>query len=182
MKMNSLVQVLFVCGATSFLSAQTAKEATHAQLAAQVQQLYNAGVTAMQAGDVTKAEQCFQTILQRQPGHSYARYRLSELRVNHDAILRKNREKQFAAVMIPQVDFADATLQDALNALSIIIGKQTEQKLVPNFIINDPDRKLSEKTFTLKLVNMPANAVLHYIMQNTGAQLSYEMNATVIKP
>ena len=69
--------------------------------------------------------------LKANPNHANARYSIGQLKLNSAAISAKGREAKFGAVMIPAFKLEDATLQEALAALSTIIEKESKDEVVP---------------------------------------------------
>jgi hypothetical protein len=62
--------------------------------------------------------------------------------------------------MIPVYQLEEASLKESLDALGVIVEKQSNNEVAPNFVIEDPKGLLTEKKISLNLKNMPAQAVL----------------------
>ena len=136
----------------------------------------------MKQGEVETAKQCFEAALRIQPSHAHARYQLKQLPHLRGSLLARKRELQLQKVTVPSVDFDEATLEEALESLSTLIAKETEEKFSPNFILQDPDEVLADRTFSLKLGKVPASQVLKYALESTGASARFEEHAIVIHP
>ena len=54
--------------------------------------------------------------------------------------------------------------------------------MTPNFVIEDPQNLLAERKISLNLKSMPAQAVMKYLMDQTGAKARYDEHAEVITP
>jgi hypothetical protein len=102
------------------------------------------------------------------------------LRINAPAIAAKGREEKFGAVMIPLYQLDQATVQEAITALGIMIEKQSKAELTPNFVIEDPKKVLTDRKISLLLKNMPVKAILKYLTDQTGTKIRYDEHAVVI--
>ena len=143
---------------------------------------YNAGVTAVKRGDSAKAKSAFHEVLRLQPGHGPARNQLNKLHLNIGQVLENQRIAKFKTTKLGQIDLKDASLQEALEALNFLSGKATKDKFSPNFIVQDPAGKLTKKTVSLNMRNIPLSAALKYVLDQTGARVRYDEHATVIRP
>ncbi len=144
--------------------------------------LYQRGLAAEKAGDPAAAKKFYTGALKLDPNHADARYSLGQLKLTADNITAKGREAKFNAVPIPVFQLDQATLQEALDALSQIIEKQSKQEVTPNFVIQDPKNLLGSHKISLNLKNLPAQAVLKYLLEQTGAKARYDEHAVVIIP
>jgi len=84
--------------------------------------------------------------------------------------------------MIPAFQLDGATLQEALDALNLILDKESKGQVAANFIVQDPNRKLAAGKLTLNLKNVPASAVMKYLMAQANAKARYDEHAIVIEP
>lgn len=144
--------------------------------------LYRQGQAAEQAGDPETARKAYTGALQANPNHPHARYSLGQLKITGPALAAKGREEKFGAVMVPELKLDQAPLKDSLEALQIIVEKQSNDKVTPNFILQDPKDVLSGVKITLVLKNTPAKAVLQYILDQAGAKARHDEHAIVIMP
>ena len=142
---------------------------------------YTRGVLAMNRGEVAEAEKAFRAVLQVQPQHPHARYQLSQLMMNRDKLAAVQRENVMKQTIIAQIDFADASVSECLDSLTIMVKEATQQKFQPNFIIKDPQGKLNGKNVTLKLSKIPASQTLQYIAASTSCKVTYEEHAIIIE-
>lgn len=85
-------------------------------------------------------------------------------------------------VNIPEVDFEDATLREALDILALKIEHATEKKIAPNFIIRDLTGAFNNRKINLRLKNVPASALLGYIVDMVRGSVRYDRYAIVIIP
>ena len=64
----------------------------------------------------------------------------------------------------------------------MLVEKASEDKVTPNFILQDPQGALSDVKITLVLKNTPAKAALKYILDMAGAKARHDEHAIVIMP
>jgi hypothetical protein len=145
-----------------------------------IQELYQRAVTEMNQGKVAAAEQDFQAILRAQPQHPQALYALNLLKSNRANYAARSRLHRMKAIQIDRVDYADASLTEALESLSAQVTKASADKFVPNFIVKDPQKKFESAQLTLQLQNVPASQVLNYIVDHVQAKVLYEEHAILI--
>ena len=146
-----------------------------------VQSHYTAGVLAVNRGDVTTAEKEFRMVLQLEPGNPHARFQLSQLMGNRSKIASTKRQLTMKQTMLAAVDYADATVAESLETLTVQVKKATNDQFAPNFILKDPQGKLKDKIVSLKLSNIPASQVLEYIASSTGCKITYEEHAILVE-
>ncbi len=156
------------------LSAQT--PAQRAEL------LYRQGQAAEQAGNPGAARKSYTEALQANPNHAHARYSLGQLKITGPAMAARGREAKFGAVMVPEFKLDQAPFKESLDALQLIIEKQSKGEVAPNFIVQDPKAVLSAAKITLVLKNAPAKAVLQYVLDQAGAKARHDEHAIVITP
>jgi tetratricopeptide (TPR) repeat protein len=171
----SKIITLVIAGA---LASQAFAE-TPAQLAVS---LYRQGQAAEKSGDPVAAKDFYSKALKADPNNANARYSIGQLKLTGETIAAQGREAKFGAVVIPVFQLEGATLQEALDALSLIIGKQSKDTVTPNFIIDDPKGLLAAQKITLNLKNMPSKAVMKYLMDMSNAKARYDEHAVVIAP
>jgi tetratricopeptide (TPR) repeat protein len=169
--------ILLLAGAAVALAETTPP--TPAQLA---EAYYAKGIAAEKAGDVDGARLAYTKALQANPRHANSRFRLNQLKIDGGAIAAKGREAKFNKVIIPVIQFEDATLQESIDALSAFITKESKGELAANFLIQDPQKKLAAAKITLNLKNLPASAVIKYILTQANAKARYDEHAVVIEP
>jgi tetratricopeptide (TPR) repeat protein len=131
--------------------------------AQQAEALYQKGLAAEKAGDPAAARDFYKGALKLDPKNANAIYSLGQLKLTAPAIASKGREAKFGAVVIPVFQLDQATLQEALTGLGLIIEKESKGEVTPNFVIEDPKAVLASQKISLNLKNMPAKAVLKYL-------------------
>lgn len=149
---------------------------------ASAESLYQKGLAAEKAGDPVAAKGFYTQALKVDPKNANAIYSLGQLKLTSGNIAAKGREAKFGAVMVPVFQLDQATLKESLDALSVIVEKESKDEVTPNFVIEDPKGLLTDKKIALNLKNMPAQAVLKYLLDQTGAKARYDEHAVVIAP
>ena len=174
-----LLRVIPLAIAAALVSQASAETASPAQ---QAEALYRQGVAAEGAGDPAAAKKAYQAALQANPRHANATYALGQLKINYTKVAAKGREAKFATVMVPEFKLDQATLKESLDALQLIVEKQSNEEVTPNFMIQDPNNALTEAKITLVLKNTPAKGVLQYVLEMAKAKARYDEYAIVILP
>ncbi len=164
-------------------TSQAAAPAAPAALspAQRAEALYRQGLAAEKAGDPGAARSAYTAALAADPTHANARYSLGQLKVTAGALAVQGREAKFGAIVIPEFRLDAATLQESLDALGVLIERQSKAQS-PNFVIQDPQQQLAAVKISLNLKNMPAKALLQYLMDQAGAKARYDEHAIVIVP
>ncbi len=151
-------------------------------VAASAESLYQKGLAAEKAGDPVAAKGFYTQALKVDPKNANAIFSLGQLKLTSGSIAAKGREAKFGAVMVPVFQLEEASLKESLDALSAIVEKESKDEVTPNFVIEDPKGVLADKKISLNLKSMPAQAVLKYLLDQTGAKARYDEHAVVIAP
>lgn len=141
---------------------------------------YQKGLKDIQEGKPEDAKIAFQNALKLKPGFPPAKHHLARIPELNARAKVARRKALFDEVVIKEINFKDATLQEALDALNTMAIAANEKKFAPNFVIQDPKGKLKEHLVTLKMNNIPLSAALSYILDGASAQARYDEHATVI--
>lgn len=144
--------------------------------------IYQKGVAAEKAGDAAAAQAFYSAALKADPNSADARYSLAQLKIHYAAVVARGREAKFGAVMIPVFQMDGAKLQESLDALAKMVETESKGAVATNFIIQDTKKLISEKTITLNLKNMPAQAVLKYVLDQVSGKARYDEHAIVVSP
>ncbi|MBC7979870.1 MAG: tetratricopeptide repeat protein [Armatimonadetes bacterium] len=169
--MKTLISLIVIALTCHSALAQSSKEA---------EGYYLTGMAAEKAGDPAAALEAYNLVLKLNPNHANAQYRLGQVRINAKTIRASATETKIGDVMIPVYQLEDATLAEAIAALSIAMEKVTAGKIAPNFVIEDPKNKLTDSRVSMQLKNVPVKAVLNYILTQTNARARYDEHAVVI--
>ncbi len=172
--MSKIIPLIVACSLVSTAFAQAPAKTAES--------LYQQGLAAEKAGDAAAAGNFYKDALQTDPKHANARFSLGQLKINAPAIALKTREGKFGAVIIPVFQLDQATLQEALEAFSLMIEKNSNADTTPNFVVEDPGKRLAGARVTLSLKNTPARGVLKYILDQAGGKPRFDEHAVVIIP
>ncbi|MES2657084.1 MAG: hypothetical protein V4689_00630 [Verrucomicrobiota bacterium] len=176
--MKKLITIAVACTLASQVIAQTPAQSPAVTSAS----LYKQGQAAEKANDPVAAKDFYTKSLKMDPNNANARYSIGQLKINAASMAAKGREAKFGAVVIPLFQLDEANLQEALDALSVVIQKESKDAVTPNFVIQDPKLVLSDRKISLNLKNMPSKAVMKYLMDQTGAKARYDEHAVVVTP
>ncbi len=143
---------------------------------------YKAGITAIAQGNESKARQYFQASLKLDPNNGNAKYQLKNLHLHRGKMSQKARQNKLSSVIIPEVKLTDATLDEALSALTALVDDVSGKKVITNFVVQDPQNTLKTKRITLNVSNLPASAILDFILRSSAAKAQYDQYAIIITP
>ncbi len=178
--MTPVVMVLALSCST--LIAQDSISKARQSQAQKVETFYNQAEQAYQDGDLAGAKSALRNVfaIDRNHGPSYAL--ALKLKGSGNNFKIKARQKQLAAVILPEVDFEGMPLSYALKTLSKLVENTSKDKVIPNFVIHDKSNTLKDKPVTLKMKQVPANVVLDYLMNLSNATAKFGQYAITIKP
>jgi hypothetical protein len=91
-------------------------------------------------------------------------------------------ERQVSNLILPKVEYKEATLDSVLDSLKRTAAKLTDNKVAVNFVPAIPSEQLHQSTVTLSLSNVPFTEVLRYIGSLTNVQFVYDKYAITVKP
>ncbi|MDA0766275.1 MAG: hypothetical protein O3A92_05575 [Verrucomicrobia bacterium] len=174
--------ITMVLGTMLALCASSGADTASEDRANKVAGLYQQGVSALEDGDGKLAAECFREVLALQPTHGNARYQLLSLQDKKPSLAAKVRERKLSQVKIPKVDFDGTTFAEAIEALDILVVKETAGEFAPNFIIQDPHGILEKSEITMKLGAVPASVILDYVLKMANAKARNDEHAIVLIP
>lgn len=145
----------------------------HAQTATQ---LIVEGRRAYMSRDLDTARTKFQQLLETDPGNTTAIQFLRAIEIVEAKASAAGNT--FDKVVLPQVEFRNATFREALDYLK---QQAAKQNVAVSFVTQLPDETLA-KPITLSLKNVPFTEALRYLCETSGAQYAIEKYAIVIKP
>ena len=148
----------------------------------QVTQFYNQAEKAYRDGDLASAKTALRNVfaIDRNHGPSYAL--ALKMKGSGNDFKIKARQRQLAAVIIPQVEFDQMPLGDALRDLSTLIEETSKDKVIPNFVIQDQSNTLKTIPVTLNMKQVPATVILEYLMNLTNSTAKFDQYAITVKP
>ncbi len=184
MKTYPISGILALCAALSLLSFPTGSFAQETKKMT-TQQVYEEALRAYYRGDLVAAERGLRQVIQVDPRHSTARGYLAQ--VTHKLKTQDEKggsriEQNLAKVIVPSVDFKDATLESVLDFITEKTAELTNNEFRPNILYKGPAEELTAKKVTFKLANVPMTVVLQYIGEFTHTKFAYEKFAIVGTP
>ena len=138
---------------------------------------FEEGKAAFNAGQLEIAREKLAYVNSKAPDHIPTRAMLAQIEAAlgpNNTLLRKTYEK----VILPRVEFADVTVNEAMQAVRALSLKATDNKMAPNVIVKDPE--IGTRIITLNLQNVPVTEVINYVAQLSGGHVTYDKTAVVI--
>jgi len=150
--------------------------------AADIQQFLTEGQTAFMRGDMAAAKRSFQTANKIDPKNPTAIGFLRQIA----AAEAKNpgiatSEGEYKGIIIPQIQFRDATFAAALDFMKKKVVELSGGKKSVNFVLQIPPEQQNTPV-TLNLSDIPFTEALRYIAELVNAKVEYQKYAVVIKP
>jgi hypothetical protein len=142
------------------------------------QEVYARGVRAYIGGDADTAKALFTEVLAADPSNKPAAAYLRRIQLEQSAGV--NLEKQAASVIVPKVDFRDASLSSVLTYLAKLSREQSKGAVTLNIVGLYPPAFGEQTRITLSLSNAPLSEVLKYVSEMAGTKLEYQQHAIVV--
>ena len=174
--MKTLPKILLHCTLVALLAGGAFGESA--------QQLLSEAQTAYLRGDMETAKRNFELANQLDPRNPTAigYLRMIKAKEAQDARGGGGQEKQLATVIIPKVEFREATFGSALDYLKQQVARQSQGKIAVNFVLQIPDEQVKTHTVTLSLTNVPFTEVIRYLGTLTGTTFAFEKYAIAVRP
>ena len=176
---TTMIVALTLCVCAS--APITANAETDAR-AERARSFYKIGLIAVDEGNFNLAKQSFREVLKLYPTHPQARRQLIHITTNRNTLEIGRRKATLKKVIIPQVNLEKETLQEALQMLTSQVERESQKKIRPNFIIQDPTGGFNGRSITLRLNRVPAETLLRYIVDQARGNIRYDNHAIVITP
>jgi hypothetical protein len=149
----------------------------------EIQQYLTEGQTAFIRGDIAKAKAAFEMVYQMDPRNPVAIGYLRRIKIAEENQPKGNdQEKALAGLLIPQIQFREATLVSALDYLKKSVEKASGGKQAVNFVVQLPAEQMNTQTVTLNLSNVPFTEALRYLGGLANFTAKYEKYAITLKP
>jgi hypothetical protein len=147
------------------------------------QELLSEAQTAYLRGDMETAKRNFELVNKLDPRNTTAiaylrTMKAREVKAGAGAV----QEKQLSAIVLPKIEFREATLGSALDFLKQQVNKQSEGKTMVNFVLQLPEEQVKKQTVTLSLANVPFTEVLRYLGTLSGTTFTFEKYAITVRP
>ncbi len=154
-----------------------------APAAEDVTKLLSEAQTAYLRGEVDTAKSLFEMVNKLDPKNQVAIAHLRRIQAEQAQRGAGNiQEKKFAALIIPKIEFREATLGAALDAIKKKADEASGGKLPVNFVLQLPEDVVKTQVVTLNLTNIPFTEVLRYVGGLANISFSYDRYAIVVKP
>ena len=135
------------------------------------------------SGDMATAKKDFQIVVELDPKNTTARNYLRNIQAREALQPRSGDiEKQFANIILPKVEFKEATLGSVFDYLRQQVPKVTNGKTNVNFVLAVPDTQLTTQAVTLQLTNIPFTETLRYLADLAALQIEYQKYAIKVSP
>jgi len=145
------------------------------------QQLFNEAQRAYVSGDVETAKEKFKTVLELDPSNTIAQNYMRMITSQEKKDNGEQMEKKLKTLILPKVDFRDATFGSALEYMRQAASKQTEGKVHVSFVVQLPSEFTETQKVTLNLANIPFTEALHYLCDLGGVDYKIEKYAIIVK-
>jgi hypothetical protein len=149
----------------------------------EIQQLLNEGQAAYMKGDIEGAKAAFEMVYTMDSRNVTAINFLTRIKamkgVNTKGV---PIERQIAGVIIPQIQFRDATLSSALDYLKKAVVRESGGKVAVNFVVQLPAEQVNTQTVTLSLNQVPFSEAVKYLASVANLDVEYQKYAIVLKP
>jgi hypothetical protein len=174
--MKSLQTLAFTLLASLALTAA-------ASAAEDVTKLLSDAQTAYLRNEVETAKSLFEMVNKLDPKNQVAIAYLRRIQAEQaQRGVGTMQEKKFAALIIPKVEFREATLGAALDAIKKKADEASGGKLPVNFVLQLPEDVVKTQQVTLNLTNVPFTEVLRYLGGLANISFAYDRYAIVVKP
>jgi len=147
----------------------------------ELQRVLTEGQTAFMKGDTATAKTDFEWALRLDSHNKTAIGFLRRILAQEGQNKGLALEKQLDTLMIPRLDFKEATLQSALDFMKKAAEKSSNGKIAVSFVVQAPPEAGSTPV-TLSLSNIPFTEALRYIGGVAGMNFTYEKYAIVVRP
>ena len=150
-------------------------------VAADVQKLLSEGQTAMIRGDLETAKSKFQLVNQMDPRNIPAIAYLKQIALQEaQKPTSPQQEKQLSQLIIPKIEFKEATFTSALDFMRRKASELSGGKQSVNFVVQLPPESQNIPV-SLNLQNIPFTEALRYVAELAGAKVEYQKFAVVIR-
>ncbi|TCO93301.1 hypothetical protein EV701_1043 [Chthoniobacter flavus] len=175
------LQIVACALALVFAATVQAADATPSP---EIQQLLKEGQEAYQKGDIEGAKSAFEMVYTLDSRNITAINYLTRIRAMKGAAPKGGVpiERQVASVMIPQIQFRDATLGSALDYLKKAVARESGNKVAVNFVVKLPAEQVATQTVTLSLSKVPFTEAVKYLASVANLDVEYQKYAIVLKP
>jgi hypothetical protein len=149
----------------------------------EIQQLLTEGQTAYMKGDIQGAKSAFEMVYSMDSRNITAINFLKKIAAEKGSVKGPVPiERQVASVMIPQIQFKDATLVSALDYMKRAVAKESNGRVAINFVVQLPEGQVNTQTVTLSLNQVPFSEALKYLGTVASLDFVYDKYAIIVRP
>ena len=148
-----------------------------------VDQLYSEGQRALISGDLARAKDRFQRVLQVAPAHVGAKNYLATIAAQERQVVPESPVlAQLRGVVLPSIELRDATLGSAIEFLRQQAVERSGGKVKPNLVLRYPADQVENIRVTLSLANIPFLEALRYVCELAGGEYVADRYGLTIAP
>ena len=162
-----------VVGLAAFLCISAAAIAADQK---EVAQLFEPGRAAYYKGDFETARLLLTQVLAARPDHFETKALLAGINASNKAPV--SVQKTYSGIVLPKVDFHEASLTEAAQALATLGKNASGGKVTPNIIVR-PKAGEGAK-ITLSLSDVPLTEAIRYVAEMVQCKAQYDKHAVVI--
>ncbi len=142
--------------------------------------MFAEAVAAFKKEDLTTARLLFEAVLAQNPRDTAAANYLKTIALREKTGVGTGIEAGLRKIIIPKVDFQDATVRDAITFVSQQVKTLSGGKQTLNIVWLIPADYAAR--VTLSLQNVPAAEVMKYVAQSGNLTLDYDAYALKVRP
>jgi hypothetical protein len=154
---------------------------SHLFAATAATELLSEAQTAYLRGDLVAAKAKFESVIKLDPKNATAIGYLNAIAAKEAQANSGSQEKQLAKLIMPKVDFKEASLKATLDFLKQSVTKLSDGKQAVNFVVQLPETQANAPV-TLSLTNVPFTEVLKYLGSLAGVSFTYDRYAITVRP
>ena len=139
-------------------------------------QLYEEAKASFESGDLEMANYLIGQVQAADPRHKPSQVLALHVKaaMPPDGVSLK---KKYSTVVLPNINMADATLDECLQALTIMARNASDGRVKTNFIIQAKDKTDAKVTLSVKQVPLPV--AIDYVARIAGVKAKWEKHAVV---
>ena len=181
---NSLIATVGIVALSTIVSVSTVN-AENTPKQNQAAKLYHEGIALQKSGKILEALTKLRQASDLDPNQMTIRHAYIKLGKQKDFLLKEQKRNVLDKIIIPKVDFENASMQVVVNRLASLVreyNKQNGTKFIENFIISDKAKKFDDDKITLSLNNVPLSGILKIIMDSANGKYSVGDYVITVKP
>lgn len=145
---------------------------------APLQQLYEEGMAALDAGNFEEAMLKLGRVLEARPDHARSRAAFQRAQLQMATDPGRSYRRQVASLVMREIDVQDVTMSEFVDYIRATVAaaqEDEEEVFVPNILLQGEG--VNRHRFTLRLRNIPLDEVLRMAGQMAGVDFRYDRHA-----